>query len=119
MLRTVLMSMACLVAAVGGCADPAAAPGDDVDRLAGIVTSVYDDFPLDGGAGIWLRDDADGQLKHAYLPSHFTSPGPSETVLAAAARVMPVLRDVRAGDHVVARGRWDAGGLRMESLTAR
>jgi hypothetical protein len=115
-----LVTIACLLAAaVAGCADPAAVPHDDLDRLSGTVTSTYDDLASDGGAGLWLRDDADGQVMHAYLPSLFTSPPPSEATLAAVDRVMPVLRRLRPGDRVIAAGHLDDGGLRMELLTAR
>jgi hypothetical protein len=32
--------------------------------LQGPVGSVDDDLPTDGGASLWLRDDADGALTH-------------------------------------------------------
>lgn len=111
-------TIACLIAAAAtGCADPAAGPGDGLDRVSGTVTVVYDDLASDGGAGLWLRGDKDDQLQHAYLPSLFTSPPPSEATLAAVDRVLPVLHRVRPGDCVTAAGHLDDGGLRLESLT--
>lgn len=111
-------TIACILAAAAtGCADPAAGPGDGFDRLSGTVTAVYDDMASDGGAGLWLRGDGDEQVLHAYLPSLFTSPPPSEATLAAVDRVLPVLHRVRPGDRVIAVGHLDDGGLRLESLT--
>lgn len=113
-------TIACLLAASAiGCADPAAVPGDDHDIFAGTVTAVYDDMASDGGAGLWLRGDGDDEVMHAYLPSLFTSPPPSEATLAAVDRVLPVLHRAGIGDRVIAAGHLDDSGLRMESLTLR
>lgn len=111
--------IALLAAGAAGCSDSTDAPRDERDRLQGTVESVYDDLPTDGGAGLWLRDDADGALKHAYLPSLFTYPPPDDATLAAVDRVMPVLRRLQPGDHVLAEGQLDEQGLRLELLTSR
>lgn len=120
-MRSVLTAglIALLAMTATGCNDATGVPRDDGDDLQGTVESVYDDMPSDGGAGLWLRDEADGALKHAYLPSLFTYPPPDEATLAAVERVMPVLRRLQPGDRVLAEGRLDEGGLRLERLTAR
>lgn len=117
LLRSCLIAL--LAASAAGCSDSADVSGDERDRLQGTVESVYDHQPIDGGAGLWLRDDADGALKHAYLPSLFTYPRPDEATLAAVDRVMPVLHRLQPGDNVLAEGRLDEHGLRLELLTAR
>lgn len=108
-----------LAVAAAGCSDTASVPRDDRDKLRGTVESVYDDMPVDGGAGLWLRDEADGALKHAYLPSLFTVQPPDSATLAAVDRVLPVLHRLQPGDRVMAEGRLDDMGLRLEQLVAR
>lgn len=115
--RTCLPAL--LVCVAAGCGDSTGPSRDDRDQLRGTVESVYDDMPTDGGAGLWLVDDADGALKHAYLPSLFTAPPPDEATLDAVDRVMPVLRRLQPGDRVLAEGRLEEDGLRLELLTAR
>lgn len=102
-----------------GCADNSASPGDGLTALSGTVVELRDDFPLDGGAEIQLRDDADGQIRRAYLPSLFVRPAPDRDTQATVARVMAVFRELKVGDHAVAQGVPDEGGLRMEYLEAR
>lgn len=117
LLRACLIAL--LAAGASGCSDATDAPRDERDRLQGTVESVYNDMPVDGGAGLWLRDDTDGALKHAYLPSLFTYPPPDEATLAAVDRVMPVLRRLQPVDPVLAEGQLDEQGLRLDVLTAR
>jgi len=113
-----LMIGAVMSISVAGCDDEAAAPDDNLTALSGTVVSMRDDFPVDGGAEIQLRDDVDGQVKRAYLSSIFTSPPPDEETQATVARVMRVFHELDIGDHAVARGVPDEGGLRMKYLEA-
>lgn len=101
-----------------GCTDDPASPGGGLITLSGTVVELRDDF-LDGGAEIQLRDDADDQIRRAYLPSLFVRPTPDQETQATVARVMAVFHELKIGDHAVARGVPDGGGLRMEYLEAR
>lgn len=102
-----------------GCTDDPASPGGGLITLSGTVVELRNDFPLDGGAEIQLRDDADDQIRRAYVPSLFVRPTPDQETQATVARVMAVFHELKVGDHAVARGVPDEGGLRMEYLEAR
>lgn len=117
-MRTLLIAAIISVTA-GGCADDGASPRERLTTIAGTVVGLRDDFPVDGGAEILLRDDANGLVRRAYLPSIFTYPPPDEQTLDTMRRVMQVFHALEVGDHAIAQGVPDEGGLRMECLEAR